>query len=184
MKNNISSLNNLTVDVLSTDKTWWIAKVKTNNDKAFARDLDDLGIGYYLPLYESEKSTLKKKFYKPVFPSYVPFTTQESPYSLLANPRVSTIISVKNQDKFKKQLSQVCEVFESDGGVKKSLGNNFMVGNDVVVSSGPLKNLQGKVAKKNGARSVLITVEGLGCVILNVDIKDLKNKTSKCINSL
>jgi hypothetical protein len=152
--------------ILEKEGTWWIAKVKPRQEKAFAFDLLELGIDYYLPVYEKKVKRTDGKLRKStlvLFPSYVPFVS-ESPFDLLKNNRVATILPIQSQDRFRVQLAQFDLVSERDVHIEPfTCGIN--IGDCIAMSDGPLKGLYGYVDKKDYNSDVIyLNIDGLGVV--------------------
>ena len=159
--------------ILASASHWWIAKVKPRQEKAFAFDLIESNIEYYLPLFTKiviRKDTGKtRKSLLPLFPSYVPFVYKETPYDLLKNKRLSTILTVTLQERFKKELQQIYLAYEQNITIEPNTTNNCNIGATVEIISGSMKGFMGKIIKNRGNNSLLITVHGLGEVIIAID---------------
>lgn len=161
----------LNSSILMSEGTWWVAKLRPQQEKVFAYDLLERQIEYYLPLYTkvTKRSDGKnRKSLIVLFPSYVPFIS-ENPYPLLTTKRVVTILPVTAQSRFKKQLNQIYMINESNVQMSPVTSNEFTIGEVVNVVSGPLKGITGRVAKIQNMYSILITVDNLGCVCVNVN---------------
>jgi hypothetical protein len=147
--------------ILEKEGTWWVAKVKPRQEKAFAFDLLAGGIDYYLPFYEKKSKRRDGKLRKStliLFPSYVPFVS-DKPYSFLNKNRVATILPIENQDKFRSQLNLILTLNSSTDMELLPLSENieFKVGDFVKVTSGPLIGLFGKIAKIKNDQYLFIT---------------------------
>lgn len=157
--------------IIESSNNWWVAKVYSRQEKSFAFDLLEQQIEYYLPLYTKEvkrrDNGKKRKSIIPLIPSYVPFVYDGSPYEILKNKRVSTILEVGAQEKFKSELQQLYLV--SVAGCKlKPVLNDFKIGAEVEISAGPLKGIKGKVLESEN-NTILLSVFAFGEAILNVD---------------
>jgi hypothetical protein len=157
--------------ILESEGTWWIAKLKPRQEKAFACDLLKREIEYYLPLYtkamkrndgKNRKTTLV------LFPSYVPFVIDD-PYPLLQLNRIATILPVQAQSRFKQQLHQVYVANESNIPLVPIVMTEFQNGEQVQVTSGPLKGVVGTVVRTQGHSTLVLKVDGLGAACISIN---------------
>lgn len=153
--------------ILQTEGKWWVAKVKSRQEKAFAFDLLEQNVDYYLPYYEQKTERSDGKIRKSnlvLFTSYVPFIT-EDPYKFLKQKRVSTILPVKAQKWFREQLNYID--IASDAGytiTPMAQNENFTIGDTVRLISGPCAGLSGKICKVNNNNFLIIQIDALGCI--------------------
>lgn len=161
--------------ILDEDKEWWIAKVKSRQEKKFAFDLIEDGVEYYLPYYERVSKNKKVKSLNPLFPSYVPFVCADSPFKFLENRCVSTILSVSQQDKFRKELYQVY-VANSNGYNLGPYNSECKIGDSVKVVCGPLKGLCGSVLLIGNNNKVMLKIDSLGRISLDISVSQLEIK--------
>ncbi len=164
--------------ILESEDSWWIAKVKPRQEKAFAFDLLNSRIEYYLPLYTKSvrrKDTGKRrKSILPLFPSYVPFSSSTA-FEVITNKRVVNLIEVRSQNRFKRELQQIYTSYELGLTVEPvSNKNSVCIGDSVEITAGSLKGINGKVMKKNSENRVVLSVVGLGEAMLTVDVGYLK----------
>lgn len=159
--------------------TWWVAKVKPRQEKAFAFDLLEQGIDYYLPFYEKKTKRSDGKFRKStlvLFPSYVPFLS-ENPFGLLRQNRIATILPITDQKKFRAELNQISLAQESSVVIHPhclSEREALSGGAEVRISSGILKGLTGSIVS-NQKKFMILTVTGLGSVKVIVNHQMLSN---------
>lgn len=162
---------NLNCPILESEGTWWIAKVKPRQEKAFAFDLIEQCIGYYLPYYIkiSKRSDGKnRKALLVLFPSYVTFISDD-PYPLLKTNRLATILPVQAQTRFKQQLNQVYVANEYGIQVDPVITSNYQKGDFVKVVTGPLKGISGQIIRLNNESLLVIQVVGMGVACVNVN---------------
>lgn len=162
--------------ILDSDSNWWIAKVKSRQEKILAFKLLELGIEYYLPFYAKvsiRKNTGKKQTsILPLFPSYVPFVYESSPYELLQENSVATILPIKRQEQFKKELNRIYEATENGEKLTPFEYGKFNIGSSVQVRSGAFKGVVGRVNSVKDS-SIVLNVCSIGSVLLTVDYEDL-----------
>lgn len=162
---------NLNCSILDTEEIWWIAKVKPRQEKAFAFELLEREIGYYFPMYTkvSRRSDGKnRKTLLALFPSYVPFVS-DNPYSLLKINRLATIVPVRAQTRFKKQLNQVYVANESGLQVEPVNTFKYQRGDFVKIITGPLKGIIGKIIRFRNQITIHLEVESMGFVCVSVN---------------
>ena len=168
---------NLDRPIIESEGTWWIAKVKPRQEKAFARDLLERGVGYYIPCYikvTRRSDGKKRKSVLVLFPSYVPFIS-ENPYPLLSFNRISTILPVQGQTKFKRQLNRIDVVNNSGIEIVPVSAGTYCIGDLVKVISGPLKGLVGRVIRNQSGVSIVLVVEGMGAASVTVSKYQLES---------
>lgn len=143
-------------------------------EKALARELLESKVEYYIPYYTNivkrTDSTAVRKSFLPLFPSYVSFSCRNEPWELLQNNRISTILPIKAQDKFKHELNQIYLAYEKSVCLYPILNTNFTLEQSVRVIAGPLKGIVGRVVKLKDADYLVLSVCGLGeaCVSINM----------------
>lgn len=160
-------------NILDSKQTWWIAKVKPRMEKALARDLLERDLEYYLPYYtkvtrRADSRALRKSLL-PLFPSYVPFACEKEPWPLLQLNRISTILAVKAQKRFKQELNQIYLAYEKNVRILPASRHEFIPGQFVRVIAGPLNGITGRIVKLKDTDFLLLSVEGLGeaCISIN-----------------
>jgi transcription antitermination factor NusG len=161
--------------ILETVGTWWIAKVKPQQEKAFAFDLIEREIEYYLPFCTKFSKRSDGKLRKSIlvlFPSYVPIMI-ENPYTLLNTNRIVTFLPVESQRKFIVQLNNVW-IANNAGMDINPVHGSFQIGEFVKIISGPMNGTLGHVIKNQGTTSILLRVDGLGCVNVSVNLSQIR----------
>ncbi len=149
--------------------TWWVAKTKPRQEKAFAFDLLEYGIDYYLPYYEKKTMRSDGKFRKSyllLFPSYVPFIS-ENPFQLLSKNKISTILPIRDQVLFKTQIHQIFLSITNSLRIEPVDYCEWHDGDVAIIGSGPLKGISGKIGKKSSG--LILNVDGLGTAKIKVD---------------
>jgi len=149
---------------------WWVAKLKPRQEKAFAADLITHDIEYYLPMYVKAVRRLDnnklRKSVLPLFPGYISFA-QDTPHNIFRGGRVVSVLEVRDQERFVRQLGQIYEALEA-GAVLDPLVERFEPGERVRVRSGPLRGIEGVVSVVRGERSLVLEVEPFGRASLRI----------------
>lgn len=171
--------------IIDSKLTWWIAKTKPRQEKALANDLMKRNIEYYLPYYFKLSSRTDSKSMRkallPLFPSYVPFAYQTDPWTLLQLNRISTILPIKAQCKFKQELNQIYLVHNKNMNIIPVENQIFSISQKVSVVNGPLKGLVGEIVDFKGAHLLLLNVDGLGNACVSIDINYVEAFKSSCL---
>jgi len=167
--------------ILETEGTWWVAKTKPRQEKAFVFELSGQGIYYALPCYEKKVRRSDGKFRKStlvLFPSYVPFICEKPHSQLLKKERIAVILPVKVQEKFKKELHALF-LAQAAGAVIEPVPVEmpYQIGEPVEIISGPLSGLTGVVVDtRNETSTVVLSIDGLGCAKVTMDLGMITSK--------
>ena len=166
--------------ILEKEGTWWIAKVKPRQEKVFAFDLLEQETDYYLPFFEKRTSRSDGKFrksYLVLFPTYVPFIT-EDPYTFLKQNRVVTILPVQAQKRFKEQLHQICRARNAGFQIEPVTEMNYKVGDSVRIASGLLAGISGNITQIQNGLVLILSVDGLGHIKINYSSIVINNQVN------
>ncbi|MBN2711315.1 MAG: hypothetical protein JXR97_02635 [Planctomycetes bacterium] len=140
---------------------WCVAHLKSRQEKAFAHDLRQWGISYYMPLIEkrtrrSDNGKIRKSLL-PLFPGYlavaIPWQERECLYQ---TRRLANLLPVDDQEQFISELEGIRRALDSD--VRVELAPNFELGQRVRVNSGPMLGLEGEVVQYRGETMFIIKV--------------------------
>ncbi len=147
----------------SIEGPWWVGHTKARFEKAFAWDLLNRGIGYFLPL--REKVTIsggrKRRVQMPLFTSYVFFAgTPEQRYAAMTTGRLCQTIEVKDQDRFRSEICAIQKVIS--GEVQVDPYPFAAVGRRCRVTAGPLEGMEGVVVQRNKLARLVLEVSILG----------------------
>jgi hypothetical protein len=159
--------------IVESRLTWWIAKVKPRREKVLAREFLACQTEYYLPYYKKKTSRNDCSSHRlsllPLFPSYVPFACEGAPWPFLKNDSVSTILPVKAQRRFKKELNTIYLACERNIDVRPIEKRQYTIGQNVRVVAGSLQGIQGSVVRIKGVHYFYLLVEGLGGACIEID---------------
>jgi len=137
--------------------TWWIAYTRPRFEKAFAWDLYNHGIGYFLPMYEKVifSGGRNRHLMLPLFKSYVFFCgTEQDRYMAMRTNRLCHTLDVADQDRLVEELSGIEAALFSQSVVDTY--PNLPVGRRCRVVSGPMRNIEGTVVERNCARARMV----------------------------
>lgn len=142
---------------------WWVVHTKARNEKALGSDLDELGIGYFLPLARVRRQYGRRRILveMPLFPSYLFMCgSRDERSETLGTHRAASVIQVFDQRGLKEQLRQIHRVTTS--GKPVALYAGLKRGTHCRIVRGCLKGLEGVVLRRRGACRIYVAVEALG----------------------
>ncbi len=149
--------------------TWWVAYTKSRFEKAFAWDMSDRGIGYFLPMREKTifSGGRKRCVMIPLFSSYVFVCgTEQDRYSALATNRLCYMIDVNDQEQLVHELSSIEKAILSRAVI--GCYPNLPVGAHCRVISGPLEGIEGVILERKDDKAHMIlemTILGQSAVV-------------------
>ncbi len=160
---------------------WWVAHTKSRCEKAFAWDLHEKGIGYFLPM--SERTTFsggrKRRGMTPLFPSYVFFCGDtEACWAAMRTNRLCQVLPVKDQPVLVAELSQIHRLLAYGEALEPFAG--YPVGSKWRVRTGPLQGISGIVVEHKGSTRLVLKVSMLGQgTCLDIDAELLERDDEK-----
>lgn len=143
--------------------TWYIAHTKARFEKAFAWDLYDRDIDYFLPLLQKTTITSgkRRKVMKPLFPSYVFFCGDaDARYRALLTDRLCQVIPVSDQAQLINELSSIDRALAGSGEL--DLYPMPAIGTRCRVNAGPLLGIEGIVVEQRERVRMVLQVSMLG----------------------
>jgi transcription antitermination factor NusG len=149
--------------------TWWIAYTRPRFEKAFARDLCSLGIGYFLPMYEKTifSGGRNRRLMSPLFTSYVFFCgTEQDRYTALRTNRLCYTVDVVDQEQLIEELAGIEAALASKAVVDTYLG--LPVGSRCRIVSGPMEKIEGVIVEKKCSRArvvIEVTILARGALV-------------------
>ena len=149
--------------IAESTQRWWVAHTRSRFEKAFARDLLTCGIGYFLPLVEKTRLAhgRKRRVFLPLFPSYVFFCgDEEARLKALGTNRLCQTIKVADQDTLIRQLHAIERALADGAGL--DLYPGLAPGQRYLVTSGPFRGIEGKLARRNGRTQFVLQISTLG----------------------
>lgn len=150
---------------ISKEAVWYTAYTKPRSEKAIAAQLQKLGIEYYLPLTTEYRqwSDRKKKVQVPLFNSYIFIHADAlSYYTALNIPGIVRFIHFAGKaavmtEKAMNELRQIA----TSGYLLSENTEKIEEGEEVLITSGPLKGFDGIILRAKGQTAVIIQVDGL-----------------------
>ena len=145
---------------------WWVGHAKSRFEKAFAWDLHNKGVPYFLPMVErlTISGGRKRRGMVPLFSGYVFFRgSREDRYTALLTDRLCQVIEVPEQGQLLNELRNIHRLLEQK--VTLDLYPFAAVGRRCRVRTGPFEGVEGIVVSREDrkARFVLqISILGQG----------------------
>ncbi len=142
---------------------WWVAHTRPRFEKAFAWDLLNRGIGYFLPMMKrvTISGGRKRHVLTPLFTSYVFFCgTDEDRYTAMTTDRLCQTIPVKDQTRFVSEISAVQRALAGDA--KLDPHPFAAIGRRCRVKAGPFEGIEGVVVHRNKIARLVLQVSILG----------------------
>jgi hypothetical protein len=139
---------------------WWVGHTKPRCEKAFAWDLHDSGIAYFLPMIERVRMSggRKRRVMMPLFPSYVFFCgSDEDRYAALLTDRLCQTIEVKNSDQLVAELDYFDRALASDATFDPY--PYAVVGQRCRVTAGPFEGIVGTVIRRDGVANPRLVLQ-------------------------
>ncbi len=150
--------------IASSSGRWWVLHVRSRNEKALAGQLHDFGVDYFLPLIRVPRAYGRRRVEVliPLFPGYLfaSYEREEDRFRVMDTHRVARSIAVSDQDRLKRELTQIHQALGARSRV--GLYPGIRVGRRCRVSSGPLKGLEGVVTRRDRTGRVHLEAAMLG----------------------
>lgn len=157
--------------------TWWVGYTKSRCEKAFAWEMLNRKIGYFLPMRKKIifSGGRKRSVMLPLFTSYVFFCgMSHDRYTALTTNRLCHTIEVRNQERFTRELARIEQALLSKLPIDSY--PQLPVGTHCRVISGPMLGSEGTIIERfdEKARMILeVTVLGQGVLIeIDADLLD------------
>jgi transcription antitermination factor NusG len=149
-------------DLSPAEHPWWVAWVRSRQEKGLARHLVGCGVGFYLPQSEklSRREGRTSVSHLPLFPGYLFFRgPREARRSALTSNLIVQVLPVLDQDRLHAELAGLWRL-QREGLVlvpHPYLG----VGDEVEVVDGPLRGWTGTVLREKGRLKLVVSVSFL-----------------------
>lgn len=140
-------------------RPWWVAHVRSRQEKLLARFLREQSVAHYLPQYEKTIRRAGRTFvsYLPLFPGYVFFrgTAAERRQALTTNVIVQ-VLEVRDQAQLEGELTALWRLQSS--GAPLVPWQYLGPGDEVEITDGPFRGLTGTVLREKGALRLVVSV--------------------------
>ncbi len=155
-------------DILTTarsDSFWRLAHTKSRREKTLAHHLRRAGIDYYLPMIQKHQPGARRLRFSmvPVFAGYLFFRADERQrHAALRSNHIARIIDVTDEQKLVYELQQIASVLSSDAETRdvRVYPYDFVRPQQWVrVKTGPFKDVEGQIVRKEGGYRLVLAVE-------------------------
>jgi transcription antitermination factor NusG len=145
-----------------TEHPWWVAYVRSRQEKALARHLAGHGVGFYLPQAEKRTRRAGRTFVSslPLFPGYLFFRgTAEARKTTLRSDLIVQILAVPDQERLQAELASLWRL--QLAGAPLVPHPYLGAGDAVEIVDGPLKGWTGTVLREKGRLRLVVSVSFL-----------------------
>lgn len=146
-------------DLFSSDLPWYVAHVRSRQEKAFARHLVEQGIGYYLPQCEKRirRGVRNVVSFLPLFAGYVFFRASNGELTRAVRDRaLAAILKPHDQTQIHTELRQLRDLQLSCGRLAPYLA--LEPGDAVLITEGVFAGYRGTVVKEKNEERLVVTV--------------------------
>lgn len=144
------------------DVPWWVAHVRSRQEKALARDLVRQGIPFFLPCRSHRVRRAGRTFvsYVPLFPGYLFFRSSPARKHVAMESKLTVqVLAVQEQTLLGKELQQIYRLLES--GADLVPYSDLMPGDPVYIQEGPFQGYTGVVVRTKGRLRLLVSISML-----------------------
>jgi transcriptional antiterminator RfaH len=141
---------------------WWVAHVRSRQEKALARHLLPLEIPFYLPQREKRVRRAGRTFvsYLPLFPGYLFFRGSfDHRHSALRSNLIVKVLDVTEPGLLAGELLQVRRLQEAGADLVPYF--DLVPGDPVRITDGPFKGYSGVVLRAPGRVRLLVSISML-----------------------
>lgn len=154
---------------------WWVAYVRSRQEKGLARHLAGQGVGFYLPQAEKQVRRAGRTFVSslPLFPGYLFFRGgAEARREALRSNLIVEVLPVLDQAGLQAELESLWRL--QMAGAPLVSHPYLEVGDEVEIVDGPLKGWTGTVLREKGRLRLVVSVTFLRkSVAAEMDREDL-----------
>jgi transcription antitermination factor NusG len=162
LKSNIDLFPASLFELPERDFPWWVAHVRSRQEKALARNLFPLEVPFYLPQREKRIRRAGRAFvsYLPLFPGYLFFRGSAAQRSAaLRSNLIVKILDVTDQSLLARELLQIRHLQET--GADLVPYHDLVPGDPVRVIEGPFSGYTGVVLRARGRMRLLVSISML-----------------------
>jgi transcription antitermination factor NusG len=146
-------------ELSAAEHPWWVAYVRSRQEKGLARHLAGHGVGFYLPQAEKRTRRAGRTFVSslPLFPGYLFFRgPAEARRTALRSDLIVEILPVADQAGLDAELRNLRLLQEA--GVPLVSHPWLGPGDEVEVVDGPFKGVTGTVLREKGPLRLVVSV--------------------------
>lgn len=148
--------------IFAAPAPWWVAHVRSRQEKALARYLKEFGIGYYLP--QREKRVVRDGrtivSWIPLFASYLFFRGfSEATDRALRSHLIANLLSPLDQATFHSELQQLHRLQLTHG--RLTVHPELKAGDSVLITDGPFSGFRGVVLRTRSTERLVVSISFL-----------------------
>jgi transcriptional antiterminator RfaH len=146
-------------ELSQTEHPWWVAYVRSRQEKGLARHLAGHGVGFYLPQAEKRTRRQGRSFVSslPLFPGYLFFRgTAEVRRTALRSDLIVQVLCVSDQERLQQELESLWRLQQA--GAPLVPHPYLEVGDEVEIVDGPLRGWTGTVLREKGRLRLVVSV--------------------------
>lgn len=145
-----------------SDLPWWVAHVRSRQEKALARHIAPLDVPFYLPQCENERRRGGRRLvsHLPLFPGYLFFRGSASQrIAVLKSNVVVRLLEVPDQELLTRELRELRALQEAGATLTPYV--SIAPGSTVRVVEGPFTGYTGKVLRERSRLRLIVSVSML-----------------------
>jgi transcription antitermination factor NusG len=149
-------------ELSATDLPWWVAHVRSRQEKVLARHVAPLGVPFYLPLRENRKKRGGRGFvsHLPLFPGYFFFRGSASErIEVLRSNVVVRLLEVLDQELLTRELREL-RTLQGAGATLVPYAP-IAPGTSVRVIEGPFSGYTGRVVREQSRLRLVVSISML-----------------------
>ena len=149
-------------DLPEADFPWWVAHVRSRQEKVLARHVTPLEVPFYLPQRELAKKRGGRRFvsYRPLFPGYFFFRGCDSQRAaVLRSHVVVRLLEVPDQDLLTRELRELRALQEAGATLVPYVP--MAPGTSVRVIEGPFSGYTGSVLREQSRLRLIVSISML-----------------------
>ncbi len=138
---------------------WWVCHTKSRNEKAFAWDMLNLGIAYFLPMVRkvTVSGGRKRIGLAALFPGYVFLNgTPEQRHQAMRTDRLCAAHPIPQTARFIDEIAALEQTIQS--GVPIDIYRFAVAGAKVRVHAGPLTGVVGRIVRREGVVRLVVEI--------------------------
>jgi transcription antitermination factor NusG len=149
-------------ELSDTDSPWWVAHVRSRQEKVLARHIAPLEVPFYLPLCENGRRRGGRRFvsHLPLFPGYLFFRGSASQrIAVLKSNVVVRLLEVPDQELLTRELRELRALQEAGATLTPYVP--IAPGSTVRVVEGPFSGYTGKVLREQSRLRLIVSISML-----------------------
>lgn len=146
-------------ELSSTAHPWWVAYVRSRQEKGLARHLANHEVGFYLPQAEKQARRGGRTFISslPLFPGYLFFRGPvEARRTALRSDLIVQVLGVRDQRQLHLELESLWRLQQA--GVPLVSHPYLQTGDEVEIVDGPFRGWTGTVLREKGRLRLIVSV--------------------------